>query len=47
MKLLYTKPDARIELLSCADILTGSEENAREGVSLPIICGGQSPSFGQ
>ena len=29
MKLLYTKPDARI--------LTGSEENAREGVSLPII----------
>ena len=37
MKLLYTKPDARIELLSCADILTGSEENAREGVSLPII----------
>lgn len=31
MKLLYTKPDARIELLSCADILTGSEENAREG----------------
>lgn len=37
MKLLYTKPDARIELLSCADILTGSGENAREGVSLPII----------
>lgn len=37
MKLLYTKPDARIELLSCADILTGSEGNAREGVGLPII----------
>ena len=37
MKMLYTKPDTRIEPLSCADMLTGSEENAREGVSLPII----------